>query len=604
MHLQKYLGISFIFLVFGLVMEWRIYETQVFNVPYDSGVWTGLVWMSGTFLALNPLIIGTFKQKFLQECLRWRVQRNFFRNTGSDCHVMGSCQSSKGNTLADVPSDLPQYIGCTTSNNWKLFGHDDKVDPPFGIFTMESGEEPVATRFSHFKNPSFKMSSVNAAGQPTNGELLPPVSLSETMSTSAAAVASNMGRLGLDQASFVLTISGMSTGRWQDTKPPMLFWQRVIPLAVHITYFSLLIWCSLNKLPSLAYLLFALMVLYAVLVGSLPQFDHKITRELMRFCQWLLPSIYDSFLEALIIVETNSKMPRRVYLTDGGHVENLGLYPLLVKRKRQIVVVDSYTDPDESSPCLKFVLMQAREHLGCSFYALREENGKPRHLGKRGSGFKAFGPASTWKKQYGEPRESDSLLDVRPIEIVGFVDEPNVDFPGQTEDVETALARVFEPQVDSYQWSQSEQEFKLPRAFHFYVRYPDGSTGKITYLKPRQRAQNLSLGEGPRNMETTVSSSVGTMSQEDVAQLHGCCCNCCQRSVCGISSVVCGKFPKHSTLNQFFSEGMFRAYHENGYAAMMEAMRSTRWRGPGLRGRSLSNVGAMSGVVESTEDRV
>ena len=104
-----------------------------------------------------------------------------------------------------------------------------------------------------------------------------------------------------------------------------------------------------------------------------------------RSCQWLLPSIYDSFLEALIIVETNSKMPRRVYLTDGGthtlvlcvqcacgdwavlvpqvimrcagHVENLGLYPLLVKRKRQIVVVDSYTDPDESSPCLKFVLV-------------------------------------------------------------------------------------------------------------------------------------------------------------------------------------------------------------------------------------------------------
>ena len=89
--------------------------------------------------------------------------------------------------------------------------------------------------------------------------------------------------------------------------------------------------------------------------------------------------------------------------------------------------------------------------------------------------------------------ESDSLLDVRPIEIVGFVDEPNVDFPGQTEDVETALARVFEPQVDSYQWSQSEQEFKLPRAFHFYVRYPDGSTGKVQCSCPPLSVPLLSV---------------------------------------------------------------------------------------------------------------
>lgn len=87
-----------------------------------------------------------------------------------------------------------------------------------------------------------------------------------------------------------------------------------------------------------------------------------------------MPSVFDSYRNSMGIVETRSTMPDRVYLSDGGHIENLGLYPLLVKGKENIVVVDMYTDPDQLHACLMFALNHARATLGCSFYALKHEN--------------------------------------------------------------------------------------------------------------------------------------------------------------------------------------------------------------------------------------
>ena len=42
----------------------------------------------------------------------------------------------------------------------------------------------------------------------------------------------------------------------------------------------------------------------------------------------------------------------KVYLTDGGHIDNLGLYQLLKRRCKLIIVVDAEQDPDFAFPSL------------------------------------------------------------------------------------------------------------------------------------------------------------------------------------------------------------------------------------------------------------
>ncbi len=53
-----------------------------------------------------------------------------------------------------------------------------------------------------------------------------------------------------------------------------------------------------------------------------------------------------------------------VYLTDGGHIENLGLYQLLVRHCRVVVVVDSEADPNMTFSALSTVQRYARIDLG------------------------------------------------------------------------------------------------------------------------------------------------------------------------------------------------------------------------------------------------
>lgn len=55
---------------------------------------------------------------------------------------------------------------------------------------------------------------------------------------------------------------------------------------------------------------------------------------------------------------------RRVSLSDGGHIENLGVFELLRRRCRLIVAVDASADPDYAFSDLKELVIQARNILG------------------------------------------------------------------------------------------------------------------------------------------------------------------------------------------------------------------------------------------------
>jgi hypothetical protein len=53
-----------------------------------------------------------------------------------------------------------------------------------------------------------------------------------------------------------------------------------------------------------------------------------------------------------------------VYLSDGGHFENLGLYEMVLRRCRFIVVSDASTDPEYSFQSLAMSIRQIRVDLG------------------------------------------------------------------------------------------------------------------------------------------------------------------------------------------------------------------------------------------------
>jgi hypothetical protein len=53
-----------------------------------------------------------------------------------------------------------------------------------------------------------------------------------------------------------------------------------------------------------------------------------------------------------------------VYLSDGGHFENLGLYEMVLRRCRFIVVCDASTDPEYSFQSLAMSIRQIRVDLG------------------------------------------------------------------------------------------------------------------------------------------------------------------------------------------------------------------------------------------------
>jgi hypothetical protein len=63
-----------------------------------------------------------------------------------------------------------------------------------------------------------------------------------------------------------------------------------------------------------------------------------------------------------------------VLLSDGGHIENLGVFELLRRRCRLIFVVDASADPDFGFQDLKELVIQARNILGLKIdFATRPE---------------------------------------------------------------------------------------------------------------------------------------------------------------------------------------------------------------------------------------
>lgn len=89
------------------------------------------------------------------------------------------------------------------------------------------------------------------------------------------------------------------------------------------------------------------------------------------FGRWFITNIpFVRFIRELLVVANEGPMPPPILrLSDGGHIENLAILPLLKKRLPKIVVVDGghKTNDIEWGESLLDALELARKKLDCSF---------------------------------------------------------------------------------------------------------------------------------------------------------------------------------------------------------------------------------------------
>lgn len=78
------------------------------------------------------------------------------------------------------------------------------------------------------------------------------------------------------------------------------------------------------------------------------------------------------FSEMTMHFDTSPRTKRRWYLTDGGHFENTGVYALLQRRLKFIVVSDNGADPDYNSDDMVRLVQRARIDLAASIIFLTE----------------------------------------------------------------------------------------------------------------------------------------------------------------------------------------------------------------------------------------
>jgi hypothetical protein len=88
---------------------------------------------------------------------------------------------------------------------------------------------------------------------------------------------------------------------------------------------------------------------------KVPSFDYRANRIWAKFGIWYFA------LETLGFLSEKSL---NVYLTDGGHVENLGIYELLRRRCKVIIVVDAEADQEMTFPSFAKLQVLARIDLG------------------------------------------------------------------------------------------------------------------------------------------------------------------------------------------------------------------------------------------------
>ncbi|PFX15894.1 hypothetical protein AWC38_SpisGene19857 [Stylophora pistillata] len=274
-------------------------------------------------------------------------------------------------TLDDVDDLTPIYIACTTVNRWRRtpspreLHYEVLIMSPHGIERIDRSPDE----------------------QELHGKLLPEdIYLSDAAATSNAAVSYDMGVQQSDEAPSrdLKVILGLSAGasivadqRHENKRhfcvknlPVLIELIRLVPLALILTLFA--------KIDQETVLVAGMLIHFGIclifsLLALVPTGGKNVGR-LERLARWFTINVSSIHYYRLMMNTTNigPKPPPVLSLTDGGHVENLGILPLLKLRLGKIMVVHggrSIVDKDYGKSLL-IALNLAREKLGCSFSAV------------------------------------------------------------------------------------------------------------------------------------------------------------------------------------------------------------------------------------------
>jgi hypothetical protein len=138
------------------------------------------------------------------------------------------------------------------------------------------------------------------------------------------------------------------------------------------------------------------------------------------------------YLMAELFGKTNEKL-KYVYLSDGGHFENLGIYELVRRRCRFIVACDASQDPDKRFEDLGNAIRKVRVDLGVSIDI------NVSHLKGKSSDKKCCAVGTIhYKKDDGSAAEEGKLIYIKPtlcgnepVDILNYA-KTHTSFPHQS----------------------------------------------------------------------------------------------------------------------------------------------------------------------------
>lgn len=538
--MRKNATLVIVLYLYSFFIYWRVFGEDIFNVEYDDMLFNHMMGISVVLLWSAP-IIGTIQQRIGHVYNRWRIQRAFY--TPESVGFCGCSGISWRDFFLRCPNCSPQLQRINRTQALTLEDLDDVKPIYISGITINKWRRAACPKEKDYELLTMSPKGIERIDRPPrerefDGKLMPmDVFLSDAMATSAAAVDHHMGAVEGDDAVFkdLKVILGVAMGtaivadlRHEEkrncciqTLPIVIEIVRILPLMV----FLIIYWYTDNE----AYLAFGILLFFTILLlltmMAVISTGRKNPGRLERISRWFTINVaYVSFVRKTInVINQGPNPPPVLRLSDGGHIENLGLLPLLKLRLEKIVAVNGgrTISDDLYGTTLLAALEMARKKLGCSFSGM---DGR------------------------------DIVEDIAD----NFVDKP----PGS--------------QPSSYR-------FKV----HYYDKNlnGDGKTkvgeGEILFIAPRhpgklvQKKSNAKWEDVLRDINVDLEAGWGPgpeLTAEEVDRLTFCCCERCHGTRCrGLSEWMCGAFPEHATGNQFFTQSMFTAYHREGYRACMEA---------------------------------
>jgi len=355
-HLRASAAWSLLFFLYSYVIKLKVYRHAVLGIAYSDEMFDILTW-SCTGIYLFAPLFRISQQSSIRGFYRYKLQNAFYAQptrfpviTWSDFFpIMSPNKHSKYEeidgrnpekdilTLEDLQNIKPSYVCNVMVNNWTYAGCTD----PRKAYTILTISPHLIERIDDDRRNDFGESSIGPAD----------IRLSDAMATSGAVIAYSMGDYHNKAAFSAQMMFGVSMGSTLVSDKRLLkkgVLGMLTPILMQILIFLPLLLMPLVELHlapiQVGYALLGIFITFAAfcfVMALLPTGKSRKSK-VEKFTRWCIVNVYliRYIREVLQINNVGEVPPAIMYLSDGGHVENLGLLSLLKLRMKRIIVAD------------------------------------------------------------------------------------------------------------------------------------------------------------------------------------------------------------------------------------------------------------------------